>query len=204
MIHNILYSKTTRKVTALIGLTPTGYTMRLFETEGDAKRAERFNPQDRVTRYAIRVEANSHHKDDPRVNGDTPIHQEHDERFTAIAAEIVAEAQRSIDKHGEQGHLPMGTGAGTHPLATYPGLSADPERESGLWPGMLASVLARIATRDTKAHSHNEGGDGTITWWHILREEVLEAAAEDSPAALRIELLQIAAVALKWIEALDA
>lgn len=44
---------------------------------------------------------------------------------------------------------------------------------------------------------------GTLTWRHILIEEVLEAFAEDDPAALRAELVQVAAVATKWIQALD-
>ncbi|GIH91827.1 NUDIX domain-containing protein [Planobispora siamensis] len=45
--------------------------------------------------------------------------------------------------------------------------------------------------------------DGTLTWRHILIEEVLEAFAEDDPEALRTELVQVAAVAAKWIQALD-
>ncbi|MFC4059317.1 hypothetical protein ACFOWE_13510 [Planomonospora corallina] len=44
---------------------------------------------------------------------------------------------------------------------------------------------------------------GTLTWRHILIEEVLEAFAEDDPGALRTELVQVAAVAAKWIQALD-
>ncbi|GGK73155.1 hypothetical protein Ppa06_31630 [Planomonospora parontospora subsp. parontospora] len=44
---------------------------------------------------------------------------------------------------------------------------------------------------------------GTLTWRHILIEEVLEAFAEDDPEALRTELVQVAAVAAKWIQALD-
>ncbi len=68
-------------------------------------------------------------------------------RFSSTLAEIRDEAIRSIQKHGEQTHLP---------------------------------------------------------WWLILREEVFEAAAEDDPAELRAELVQVAAVALKMIDALDA
>jgi hypothetical protein len=46
--------------------------------------------------------------------------------------------------------------------------------------------------------------DGSQTWRHILAEEVAEAFAERDPAALRAELVQVAAVALQWVEALDA
>jgi hypothetical protein len=45
--------------------------------------------------------------------------------------------------------------------------------------------------------------DGAGTYAHILVEEVAEALAESDPAKLRAELLQIAAVAVQWIEKLD-
>ncbi|MEV7011424.1 hypothetical protein [Streptosporangium sp. NPDC051022] len=45
--------------------------------------------------------------------------------------------------------------------------------------------------------------EGRLTWRHILLEEVLEAFAEDEPEALRTELIQVAAVAVKWVQALD-
>lgn len=130
------------------------------------------------------------------------------ERFGGVAHEVVAEAIRSIDKHGEQMHLPMGTGPESFPLDTFDGLGphpADPRAtySRGLSHLAFARHIAHAATLDTKAHSQNEGGDGTVTWWHILREEVFEAAAEDDPGKLRSELVQVAAVALKMIDALD-
>ena len=44
---------------------------------------------------------------------------------------------------------------------------------------------------------------GELTWRHILAEEFFEALAETDPAALRTELVQTAAVAVKWIQSLD-
>jgi len=41
------------------------------------------------------------------------------------------------------------------------------------------------------------------TWASILAEEVGEAMTEDDPAQLRAELVQVAAVAVAWIEAID-
>ncbi|MGP3965157.1 hypothetical protein ACTWPT_55335 [Nonomuraea sp. 3N208] len=38
---------------------------------------------------------------------------------------------------------------------------------------------------------------------HVLAEEVLEAFAETDPGRLRAELIQVAAVAVKWTQALD-
>ncbi|MER6951259.1 hypothetical protein ABT294_45315 [Nonomuraea sp. NPDC000554] len=58
-------------------------------------------------------------------------------------------------------------------------------------PGSLASALAEAAAR------------GELSWRHILHEEVLEAFAEDDPELLRAELVQVAAVAVKWVQALD-
>jgi hypothetical protein len=45
--------------------------------------------------------------------------------------------------------------------------------------------------------------EGRLTWRHVLREEVYEAFAETHPARLRTELVQVAAVAQAWIEAID-
>ncbi|GAA1825942.1 hypothetical protein GCM10009735_71450 [Actinomadura chokoriensis] len=44
---------------------------------------------------------------------------------------------------------------------------------------------------------------GELTWRHVLTEEFFEALAESDPAALRTELVQTAAVAVKWIQSLD-
>ncbi|MFC6882424.1 MULTISPECIES: nucleoside triphosphate pyrophosphohydrolase [Actinomadura] len=44
---------------------------------------------------------------------------------------------------------------------------------------------------------------GELTWRHILTEEFYEALAEEDPERLRTELVQTAAVAVKWIQALD-
>lgn len=44
---------------------------------------------------------------------------------------------------------------------------------------------------------------GRGTWLHILREEFYEAASETDPDALRAELLQVAAVAVAWVQHLD-
>jgi hypothetical protein len=58
-----------------------------------------------------------------------------------------------------------------------------------------ADVYRRDADRAAKL--------GTITWAHILREEMAEAMAETDAAKLRAELIQVAAVAVNWIEAID-
>lgn len=41
------------------------------------------------------------------------------------------------------------------------------------------------------------------TWASVLLEEVFEALCEYDPEALRTELVQVAAVAVKWVEHID-
>ena len=42
-----------------------------------------------------------------------------------------------------------------------------------------------------------------LTWADILTEEFYEALAEEDTARLRVELIQVAAVAVRWVEDLD-
>lgn len=53
----------------------------------------------------------------------------------------------------------------------------------------------------TECDREHRAGHGT--WRHILMEEVWEAMAEDDPQRLRAELVQVAAVATAWVEAID-
>ncbi|GAA3651956.1 hypothetical protein GCM10022224_013530 [Nonomuraea antimicrobica] len=91
-----------------------------------------------------------------------------------VLAEVTAERAAQDARFGMQ-VLPDGTGGA--------GAAGESER-------------ARRAT-DTAA----EGGG--LTWRHILAEEVMEAFAESDPERLRAELIQVAAVAVKWTQALD-
>ena len=91
-----------------------------------------------------------------------------------ILPEIAAERARQDAKWGEQNH-PDGT-------------------------GMLGD-LGR-ANR-AKMACNSAASNGTLTYRHILDEEVREAFAEYDPAKLRAELVQVAAVAVAWIECID-
>jgi hypothetical protein len=44
---------------------------------------------------------------------------------------------------------------------------------------------------------------GTLTWRHVLTEEVYEALSESAPDKLRAELVQVSATAATWIAAID-
>lgn len=56
---------------------------------------------------------------------------------------------------------------------------------------------------ESKREVASAASRGDLTWRHILTEEFFEALAESDPTRLRTELVQTAAVAVKWIQALD-
>lgn len=91
-----------------------------------------------------------------------------------IASEIVTERIRQDKKWGEQNHED-GTGK----------------------PGDI--YQAHTARELTESRFKT----GIGTWKDILREEVYEAFAETDPDKLREELIQVAAVAASWVEAID-
>ena len=80
---------------------------------------------------------------------------------------------RQDQKWGEQNH-PDGTG------------------------GCSQQYWAGVARRDCdRAFAEGRG-----TYRHILEEEVAEALAESDPEKLKAELIQVAAVAVAWVEKL--
>ncbi|MDF3309785.1 hypothetical protein P3H15_32725 [Rhodococcus sp. T2V] len=90
-----------------------------------------------------------------------------------VLVEVEMERARQDDKWGEQNH-PDGTGPGYQ-------------------------KHAHAARRRCKAAAEF----GLVSFKDILDEEVNEAYAEDDPARLRAELIQVAAVAVAWVEKLD-
>lgn len=92
----------------------------------------------------------------------------------AVLAEVQAERERQDARWGPQNH-PNGTGM------------------------HFLKAGAENARRECEAAF--DAGRGT--WRHVLYEEVHEALAEKDPAALRAELVQVAAVAAAWIAAID-
>lgn len=91
-----------------------------------------------------------------------------------VLAEVAEERRHQDAKWGEQNH-PDGTGT-------------------------KLDAATRELTRENCDAEHRAGRGA---WRHILSEEVMEAYAESDPAKLRAELIQVAAVAVGWIEAID-
>jgi hypothetical protein len=101
-----------------------------------------------------------------------------------VLAGVRVERQLQNEKWGEQNH-PDGTGPDlVEPVAGHPATF-----------GMLSDA-ARLYTDHAAEY-------GRLTWADILREEFREALAEADPDRLRAELLQVAAVAVAWAEAID-
>lgn len=95
----------------------------------------------------------------------------------AFAEAVDTERQRQLAKWGEQ-HHPDGTG------------------------GRFYQERAVAARRNCQIAA--DSPDMGAQWDLILLEEVYEALAEADPAALRTELIQIAAVCAAWVHDLDS
>lgn len=94
---------------------------------------------------------------------------------SAIYTEISAERDRQDAKFGEQNHPD--------------GIDTDE-----------TSVMIADQWRDMVNHRL---AAGTVSWTDILFEEAHEATVEADPAKLRAEVVQIAAVAVAWLECID-
>jgi hypothetical protein len=69
-------------------------------------------------------------------------------------------------------------------------------------PDGTSETLAPLAL-EAKALTDALARSGHLTWKEILNEEVQEAFAEEDVDALRKELVQVAAVAIAWIQDID-
>lgn len=96
----------------------------------------------------------------------------------------------------------------TDPYGALADIADERERQDDTWgeqnhedgTGGKYDVILRDAARNA---CQREAEAGHPTWRSILFEEVAEAFAETDPAKLRAELVQVAAVAAAWIEAMD-
>lgn len=117
----------------------------------------------------------------------------------AFAEAVDAERQRQLAKFGEQHHPdvePRDIPAVTHPYyASRADIWKQVNNERAT-PSTSGRCLAHCADMDGEPHTHT-------AWDGVLLEEVYEALAEDDPARLRAELVQVAAVCAAWIADLD-
>lgn len=119
-----------------------------------------------------------------------------------VLAELVEERRRQDVKWGQQNH---------------PDLSPDLEdrlRELPTGGPLNRDLRQSIAARyyglpmaeDAKDRTDSDAHRGALSWVAIAAEELveaLEAAADGDEAAVRTEVVQLAAVAAQWVEAID-
>lgn len=108
----------------------------------------------------------------------------------SVIAEVMGERRAQDAKWGEQNHPDL-----------------DPVllgREGGCTPKRMAEEYEIPTAGRAQQLCDVEFGRGTGTWAHILVEEVAEAVGTNgNTVALRAELIQVAAVAVAWVEAID-
>jgi hypothetical protein len=92
-----------------------------------------------------------------------------------IIADLEDELGRAHAKHGSQS-LPLGT------------------RNGG---------MNLVWRRQAQASCDRATREGTLTWMHVIEEELAESACEEDPARFRAELVQTAAMCVKAIKDLD-
>ena len=108
-------------------------------------------------------------------------------RTCLVLDDVQEECERQIEKWGEQSHLD-----GTGPTA-YPLHEAD-----DLLDLRTGAELAEIFKARCQANTPD-----TDNWRDIFLEEAFEALAESDLDALRIEIIQTAAVLVSWARDID-
>lgn len=92
-------------------------------------------------------------------------------------------------------------------VARY-GLNEDLEDGTGRSTAWLAPVsfesAENIEALFRRFYEDYEEEHGKPTWSLLVREELAEAFAESDPDRLREELVQVAALAVSWIEKIDS
>ncbi|MFI7678533.1 hypothetical protein [Actinophytocola sp. NPDC049390] len=102
-------------------------------------------------------------------------------RSKAVLSEVWHERIRQDERWGEQNHPDLDPRLPRHvPLRDFAAFA-----------------------RHWKAANEYAVSQGAESWDGILLEEVYEALSEEDPAKLRAELIQVAAVAVAWVEAID-
>ena len=112
-----------------------------------------------------------------------------------IYDEIIAERLRQIEKWGEQNHPDVD--------------QVLMNRRGGCTPQRMAEEYAIPTASRAQFSCNNAARRGQLTFAHILVEEVAEAidgatmGVAAAAGELRTELIQVAAVAVAWVEKLD-
>lgn len=155
-----------------------GRTERLIEC---VERDGRIEPTDEL---CSAMENYTRHMDNETLANElAPLFEEYgllpspEESLIRVLAEVRAERRRQYDKWGQQDHPSFGH-----------------DRDM---------AAAKLNERFGKAMVETAAAQGKLSFDAILTEELYEALATESEEKLRAELVQVAAVAVAWIEAID-
>lgn len=111
---------------------------------------------------------------------------------TTVLDEIAAEQARQDAKWGQQNHPDYDP----HDIDTVV------RNEYAFRADRWKEINARRAESGCEV-KHLFPAESCTAWDGVLLEEVYEALAEEDPAKIRAELIQVAAVAATWVEAID-
>lgn len=107
-------------------------------------------------------------------------------RTINVLDEVFDERCRQVARYGHNHDLDDGTGPETRwalPVST--------------------DSAAELEKAFRRQYEEYEEETGNPTWLHLVREELAEAFAEEDPARLSAELLQVAALCVSWVETLQ-
>ncbi len=119
-----------------------------------------------------------------------------DQPIRGVLDEIHAERCRQNEKWGEQNHPDVDPRDIPYVTHGYYASRADIWRQVNEERAKPSRSLGRCTGHPEGPHTHT-------AWDGVLLEEVYEALAEEDPARLRAELIQVAAVAVAWVEAIN-
>ncbi len=111
------------------------------------------------------------------------------EKLAGIMLEVADERKRQDLKWGEQNHPSVDQ------VLT--------DRKGGCTPERMAEEYELPSENRAKQMTDNAMEKGTITFAHIAVEELVEAVCSENDTKRRVELVQLGAVILQWIEAID-
>lgn len=99
---------------------------------------------------------------------------------------VAAERQRQYDQYGTNETLADGTGPQVR------------------WAAPASGLVATDLEQDFRTSYEAADNLGRLTWRHLVLEEIAEAFQETDPQRLTEELIQVAALAVSWVEKITA
>jgi len=112
-----------------------------------------------------------------------------------VVGELLAERARQDEKWGQQDHPDLG-----HDIDLVNDWDGGPDVEAA------AEYYGLPFPDEIKRLVDQAADDGTSSWVGIATEELveaMEAAAQGNPDAVRTEVIQLAAVCVAWVQAID-